>query len=182
MIISDEEKRIAAVHEAGHAMLTVLLPHADPIHKVTIIPRGIALALTQQLPTDEKHQYSRDDLDDQIAIREPSGQRRSCGFCLPHDPPDPHEHRRGDVYCARGDHELPITEVPDVRGAADLLDRRDVTPSMGRRDGRARRHPPCAPFRRAPRRHRVQAGRRIGGRYREAPPDHARGYLDQPSS
>jgi cell division protease FtsH len=46
----------------------VLLPHADPIHKVTIIPRGMALGLTQQLPTDEKHNYSRDYLNDQIAI------------------------------------------------------------------------------------------------------------------
>jgi len=46
----------------------VLLPHADPIHKVTIIPRGMALGLTQQLPVDEKHNYSRDYLNDQIAI------------------------------------------------------------------------------------------------------------------
>ena len=68
MIISDAEKRVTAIHEAGHALLTVLLPHADPIHKVTIIPRGMALGLTQQLPTDEKHNYSRDYLNDQIAI------------------------------------------------------------------------------------------------------------------
>ena len=68
MIISDEEKKVTAVHEAGHALLTVLLPKADPIHKVTIIPRGMALGLTQQLPTDDKHNYSRDYLDDQIAI------------------------------------------------------------------------------------------------------------------
>ncbi len=68
MIISDAEKRITAVHEAGHALLTVLLPHADPIHKVTIIPRGMALGLTQQLPADEKHNYSLDYLNDQIAI------------------------------------------------------------------------------------------------------------------
>ena len=68
MIISDAEKRITAIHEAGHALLTVLLPHADPIHKVTIIPRGMALGLTMQLPTDEKHNYSRDYLHDQIAI------------------------------------------------------------------------------------------------------------------
>jgi len=68
MIISDDEKRVTAIHEAGHALLTVLLPHADPIHKVTIIPRGMALGLTQQLPTDEKHNYSRDYLNDQIAI------------------------------------------------------------------------------------------------------------------
>jgi cell division protease FtsH len=68
MIISEDEKRITAIHEAGHALLTVLLPHADPIHKVTIIPRGMALGLTQQLPMDEKHNYSRDYLRDQIAI------------------------------------------------------------------------------------------------------------------
>ena len=68
MIINDEEKHVTAVHEAGHALLTVLLPHADPIHKVTIIPRGMALGLTQQLPMDDKHNYSKDYLDDQIAI------------------------------------------------------------------------------------------------------------------
>lgn len=68
MIISDDEKKVTAVHEAGHALLTVLLPQADPIHKVTIIPRGMALGLTQQLPTDDKHSYSRDYLEDQIAI------------------------------------------------------------------------------------------------------------------
>jgi cell division protease FtsH len=68
MIISDEEKKITAVHEAGHALLSVLLPHADDLHKVTIIPRGMALGLTQQLPVDEKHNYSRDYLVDQIAI------------------------------------------------------------------------------------------------------------------
>ncbi len=68
MIISDQEKRVTAVHEAGHALLTVLLPNADPIHKVTIIPRGMALGLTQQLPVDEKHNYSKEYLDDQLAI------------------------------------------------------------------------------------------------------------------
>ena len=68
MIISDAEKKVTAIHEAGHALLTVLLPNADPIHKVTIIPRGMALGLTQQLPVDDKHNYSRDYLDDQIAI------------------------------------------------------------------------------------------------------------------
>ncbi len=68
MIISDEEKRVTAIHEAGHAMLTVRLPQADPIHKVTIIPRGMALGVTQQVPVDEKHNYSRDYLNDRIAI------------------------------------------------------------------------------------------------------------------
>ena len=68
MIISEDEKRITAVHEAGHALLAVMLPHAEPIHKVTIIPRGMALGLTQQLPVDEKHNYSREYLEDQVAI------------------------------------------------------------------------------------------------------------------
>ena len=68
MIISEGEKRVTAIHEAGHALLAVMLPHADPIHKVTIIPRGMALGLTQQLPIDEKHNYSREYLEDQIAI------------------------------------------------------------------------------------------------------------------
>ena len=68
MIISEGEKRITAIHEAGHALLAVLLPEAAPIHKVTIIPRGMALGLTQQLPIDEKHNYSREYLEVQIAI------------------------------------------------------------------------------------------------------------------
>ena len=59
---------MTAVHEAGHALLTVLLPNTDPIHKVTIIPRGMTLGVTQQLPVDDKHTYARDHLDDQIAV------------------------------------------------------------------------------------------------------------------
>ncbi|MFP5379611.1 MAG: ATP-dependent zinc metalloprotease FtsH, partial [Vicinamibacteria bacterium] len=68
MIVTDEEKRVTAIHEAGHALLAVLLPHAEQLHKVTIIPRGMALGLTQQLPIDEKHNYSKVYLMDQIAI------------------------------------------------------------------------------------------------------------------
>jgi cell division protease FtsH len=68
MIINDDEKRVTAIHEAGHALLAVLLPHADPIHKVTIIPRGMALGVTMQLPVEDKHNYSRAYLEDQIAI------------------------------------------------------------------------------------------------------------------
>ncbi len=68
MIVTDEEKRVTAIHEAGHALLGILLPHADPLHKVTIIPRGMALGVTQQLPHDEKHNYSLDYLMDRIAI------------------------------------------------------------------------------------------------------------------
>jgi len=68
MVITEEEKQITAIHEAGHALLAVVLPHADPIHKVTIIPRGMALGVTMQLPLDDKHNYSREYLMDQIAI------------------------------------------------------------------------------------------------------------------
>src|SRR5215207_6221599 len=66
--MSEKEKKLTAVHEAGHALLAVVLPHADPVHKVTIIPRGMALGVTMQLPVDDKHNYTRDYLNDQIAI------------------------------------------------------------------------------------------------------------------
>src|SRR3990170_7033735 len=59
MIISDDEKKVTAIHEAGHALVAALLPNADPVHKVTIIPRGMALGLTQQLPMDDKHTYPK---------------------------------------------------------------------------------------------------------------------------
>jgi cell division protease FtsH len=68
MILTDAEKRNTAYHEAGHALLAVLLPHADPLHKVSIIPRGMALGVTMQLPIDDKHSYSKDYLEDQLAI------------------------------------------------------------------------------------------------------------------
>jgi cell division protease FtsH len=68
MIISEEEKRNTAFHEAGHALVAKLLPGADPIHKVTIIPRGMALGLTQQLPIDEKHTYPREYLLNNLVI------------------------------------------------------------------------------------------------------------------
>jgi len=68
MILSDEEKRNTAYHEAGHALVASLLPCADPLHKVTIIPRGMALGVTMQLPLDDKHTYTRDFLEAQLAI------------------------------------------------------------------------------------------------------------------
>ncbi len=68
MIITDAEKRVTAFHEGGHALLAALLPHADPLHKVTIIPRGMALGVTQQLPTEEKHNFTKEQLDDRIAV------------------------------------------------------------------------------------------------------------------
>ncbi len=59
LILSDEEKRITAYHEAGHALAAKLLPGSDPVHKVTIIPRGRALGVTMQLPEEDRHGYSR---------------------------------------------------------------------------------------------------------------------------
>ena len=68
LIISDEEKRIIAYHESGHTLVARLLPDTDPIHKVTIIPRGRALGQTQQLPVDEKHTYPKEHLLNSITI------------------------------------------------------------------------------------------------------------------
>ncbi len=68
LIISDEEKRDTAYHEGGHALVAAMMPHADPLHKVTIIPRGMALGVTMQLPTDDKHTYSRTYLESRLAI------------------------------------------------------------------------------------------------------------------
>ncbi len=68
MVISDEEKRVTAYHEAGHTLVAKILPGTDPIHKVTIIPRGMALGVTQQLPSEEKHAYPREYLINNLAI------------------------------------------------------------------------------------------------------------------
>jgi len=68
IIISEEERKITAYHEAGHALVAKFVPKADPIHKVTIIPRGRALGVTQQLPVDDRHTYSRDYLMSTITI------------------------------------------------------------------------------------------------------------------
>jgi cell division protease FtsH len=68
MILSDAEKRNTAYHEAGHALTAAVIPGADPLHKVTIIPRGMALGVTMQLPIDDKHSYSKDYLLAQLAI------------------------------------------------------------------------------------------------------------------
>jgi len=68
LIISEEEKKNTAFHEAGHALVAALIPEADPVHKVTIIPRGMALGLTQQLPLDDKHCYNKVYLEAQLAI------------------------------------------------------------------------------------------------------------------
>jgi cell division protease FtsH len=68
MVISNEEKRVTAYHEAGHTLVGLKVPNADPVHKVTIIPRGMALGVTQQLPEGDRHNYSQEYLLGQISI------------------------------------------------------------------------------------------------------------------
>ena len=67
LVMSADEKRATAIHEGGHAILTVLMEHADPLHKVTILPRGMALGVTWSLP-EERHTYSKDYFEDRICI------------------------------------------------------------------------------------------------------------------
>ena len=68
LVITEDEKKIIAYHEAGHTLVSKFLPKADPIHKVTIIPRGLALGLTQSLPIDERHTYSKEYLETALAV------------------------------------------------------------------------------------------------------------------
>jgi len=68
LVMSEEEKRTTAYHEAGHALVAVLVPEADPLHKVTIIPRGMALGLTQQLPLEDRYTYSRSYLEANLRV------------------------------------------------------------------------------------------------------------------
>jgi len=68
LILTEEEKKVTAYHEAGHALVAAKLPNSDPLHKVTIIPRGMALGVTMQLPIDDKHNYTKEYLETEIAI------------------------------------------------------------------------------------------------------------------
>jgi cell division protease FtsH len=69
LVLTDQEKERVAYHEGGHAVLAYLLPRADPVHKVTILPTGMALGVTQQLPMEERHIYPRDYIEDSVAVR-----------------------------------------------------------------------------------------------------------------
>ena len=69
MALSEAEKEVIAYHEAGHAVCAAVLPNADPVHKVTILPIGMALGVTQQLPVDEKHIYRQDYIQDSLVVR-----------------------------------------------------------------------------------------------------------------
>jgi cell division protease FtsH len=68
MLLTEEEKKVTAYHEAGHALVAALMPHSDPLHKVTIIPRGMSLGLTMQLPETDQHNYTREYLATRIAV------------------------------------------------------------------------------------------------------------------
>ncbi len=68
VILSEEEKRVTAYHEAGHALIPKLLTGMDPVHKVTIIPRGMAMGLTQTLPEDDRHSYSKDYMENMLVF------------------------------------------------------------------------------------------------------------------
>jgi cell division protease FtsH len=68
LVMSEEEKSLTAYHEAGHALVAVLVPEADPLHKVTIIPRGMALGLTQQLPLEDRYTYPRSYLEANLRV------------------------------------------------------------------------------------------------------------------
>jgi len=68
MVITENEKKVTAYHEAGHALVAFMVPGSDPLHKVTIIPRGMALGLTQQLPEADKHNYTKEYIEGRIAI------------------------------------------------------------------------------------------------------------------
>jgi cell division protease FtsH len=69
MALADSEKEAIAYHEAGHAVAAAVLPNADPVHKVTILPIGMALGVTQQLPVDERHLYRQDYIEDSLVVR-----------------------------------------------------------------------------------------------------------------
>ena len=68
MLLTDEEKKVTAYHEAGHVLVAAMRQHSDPLHKVTIIPRGMALGVTMHLPQEDKHTVTRDYLESQLAI------------------------------------------------------------------------------------------------------------------
>jgi cell division protease FtsH len=68
LALSEEEKKVVAYHEAGHALIAAVLPNADPLHKVTIIPRGLALGLTQQLPEEDRYMHGKSYLQDELVV------------------------------------------------------------------------------------------------------------------
>ena len=165
MILSDAEKRNTAYHEAGHALVAAVMPDADPLHKVTIIPRGMALGVTMQLPIDDKHSYNKEYLEAQLAIL-------MAGRIAEETLHAPHDHRRRQRHRARHrhgaqdglrvGHERARPAELRQEGRADLPGPRDRAASrLQRRDG----HP-----------HR-RAGEEAGaGRLRYRAEDHRRAF------
>ena len=106
MVISDEEKRKTAVHEAGHTLIGVLITHHDPVHKVTIIPRGPALGVTLDLPKDDRHNMSKEQAESSIAVALGGRIAEEIVFGE-HDDRRRQRHREGDRasparWCASG--------------------------------------------------------------------------------
>ena len=93
MVITEDEKKNTAYHEAGHALVAAVIPEADPLHKVSIIPRGMALGITMQLPIDDKHSYSKDLLSAQLCHPDGGPYRRR-------DLHEARHHRRRQRYRA----------------------------------------------------------------------------------
>jgi len=96
MILSDEEKKNTAYHEAGHALVAAMTPGADPVHKVTIIPRGMALGLTMQLPEDDKHTYTREYLETMLAVLMADVRRKKSSSAISHRRRQRHRTRHGN--------------------------------------------------------------------------------------
>ncbi len=150
MLLSDEEKKVTAYHEAGHALVAALREHSDPLHKVTIIPRGMALGVTMQLPLDDKHTYTRDYLETRLAIMM-GGRVAEELFLAHHDHRRRQRHRVGDRAGAQDG--VRVRHVQDgaahlrQEGRADLPGPRDRAASRlqrGHRDGdRFRGEAPC---------------------------------------
>ena len=119
LILSDEEKKVTAYHEAGHALVAAKLPNSDPVHKVTIIPRGMALGVTMQLPIDDKHNYTKEYLETDDRHHDGRPHRRR-------DVPEPDEHRRRQRH--RAGHRNGAQDGLRVRhersGSADLRQER----------------------------------------------------------
>jgi len=80
MLLTRKKRKVTAYHEAGHAIVAALSPHADPLHKVTIIPRGMALGVTMQLPETDKHNYTRDYLETQLAVLMVDASPKRCSL------------------------------------------------------------------------------------------------------
>ncbi len=163
LIISDEEKRNTAYHEAGHALVAALIPEADPLHKVTIIPRGMALGVTMQLPIDDKHSYNKEYLAG--AARHPDGR--------PHRRRDlhaPHHHRRGQRHRARHRH-----GSQDGLRVGHERTRSDELRQEGRADLPGPRNRAASRLQRSHRHPDRRAGPQTGGhRLRARPRDHRR--------